>query len=558
VIGASVAAGFVGSLAAVAAAAAAVESFAPKDGRLPSGTRLAGQPLTGPDAHLATIETIVRRRATELTDRRVAFVVPKTDAKPERTVATASLSELGVSVDVARTLRWLQSVGSPADFIARFEQARLAERGAVDVPLALRFDRARAMALFDTIKEGEDLDPVSARLDVAHHTVLPERPGRYLDGYRAAEEAQALAIALAGGDARTGDLRVELASQSFPARMSTDYVKSLDVTQVIATYETYFSRKGDQARRAKNIEVAAAKLDGLILPPGELVSFNQIVGDRSEENGFEKAWEIFKGEMKEGVGGGTCQVASTFHAAAIFAGIEILERLPHSRPSAYIPIGLDATVVYPVVDMKMRNPHAFPVALHTSVEGNRVRFEILGPRKPAHVSFEREILETLPYTRKVEEDPEVPRNKVVVKQHGIHGFRVKRTREIFLAGGKKRVETSKDYYPPTMEIFKVNPAFDQAKLPPLPDEVDPEPATDPSSAGATIAAAAAIAPAIPSIGAIPAPAIATAAPATSATPPPVAVAAATPPADFTVVDGPGAHAPTAKQATPDKLLKIRR
>ena len=104
-----------------------------------------------------------------------------------------------------------------------------------------------------------------------------------------------------------------------------------------------------------------------------MVSFNAIVGDRSEENGFQKSWEIFKGEMVEGVGGGTCQVASTFHAAAFFGGLDVLERLPHSRPSAYIPMGLDSTVVYPIVDLKLRNPHPFPVVVHAKTDGNKLR-----------------------------------------------------------------------------------------------------------------------------------------------------------------------------------------
>ena len=119
-----------------------------------------------------------------------------------------------------------------------------------------------------------------------------------------------------------------------------------------------------------NIDAAASKLDGLVLEPGELFSFNAVVGDRSEENGFQKSWEINKGEMVEGVGGGTCQVASTFYAAAFFSGLDVLERLPHSRPSAYIPMGLDSTVVYPAVDLKVRNPHSFPVVVHAKTIGH--------------------------------------------------------------------------------------------------------------------------------------------------------------------------------------------
>src|SRR5690606_24218887 len=95
----------------------------------------------------------------------------------------------------------------------------------------------------------------------------------------------------------------------------------------------------------------------------------------------------------------------TLYAASFFGGLEVLERLPHSRPSAYIPMGLDATVVYPAVDLKIRNPYPFPVVVHAKTIGNKLRVELLGKAKPVRVRFEREVLATIPYKRKIEEDP---------------------------------------------------------------------------------------------------------------------------------------------------------
>lgn len=117
-------------------------------------------------------------------------------------------------------------------------------------------------------------------------------------------------------------------------------------------------------------------------------------------------------------------MASTLYAAAFFSGLDVLERLPHSRPSAYIPMGLDATVVYPDVDSKLRNPYAFPVAVHAKVDGNHLKVELLGASRPARrVQFTREILEALPYDRKVEEDAKLRGSFVRVKQHGLPGTR---------------------------------------------------------------------------------------------------------------------------------------
>jgi vancomycin resistance protein YoaR len=297
---------------------------------------------------------------------------------------------------------------------------------------------------------------------------------------------------------------------------------------MLAEYETYFSRAGDQARRGKNIDVAASKIDGLVLSPGELVSFNDVVGERSEDNGFARSWEIYKGEMVEGVGGGTCQVASTFHAALFFGGLDVVERLPHSRPSAYIPMGLDATVVYPIVDLKVRNPYDFAVVVHASVVGNKLKMQVVGADKPAKVGFQRELVDTFPYKRKIVEEPKLRGSqRIVLKQHGIRGYKIKRTRWLAYRDGTTHKETNTDLYPSTTEIYEVPPSFDVSLLPPLPDDAKDE------GEGS--------APPIPSPG-----------------PAPVACTENCAQPALDVVEGPGAHAPTEAQANPPKTLMLVR
>ncbi|MEO8878433.1 MAG: VanW family protein, partial [Polyangiaceae bacterium] len=223
---------------------------------------------------------------------------------------------------------------------------------------------------------------------------------------------------------------------------------------------------------------------------------------------------------------GTCQVASTLHAAAFFGGLDIVERLPHSRPSAYIPMGLDATVVYPVVDMKLRNPFPFPVVVHAVSEGPKLHIEIRGEKKLAHVTFSRELKKVLPFDRKIEEKAGMPREHVLVKQHGVAGFKIERKRILAFSDGRKREEKENDTYPPTSEVFEVAPGFDTTMLPPLPDQADPD------------ASALAATPSSPT------------APAT--TPPNVLAS------NVVMQDAPGAHPPTAAQLSPEPTVTIKR
>jgi len=489
------------------------------------GVRIDGVPAGGDDDPAA----LVKAQTAALLARRVTVKV-EGEAPFEKT-----LGELGVKVDEDAVARRARAAGKSGDLVTRYEEAKRARDGAIDVPLLPEVDHEVLLAVLAPIKELHDAPAVSARLDLESRGVTAERPGRYLD-----VDGAELAVLRA---ARTPDTKeVAVPDAHVAPRITGDFVRALDVHEIVGQFETWFSRTGDQKRRGQNIDVGAGKLDGVVLSPGELVSFNGIVGDRSEENGFQRSWEIFKGEMVEGVGGGTCQVASTFHAAAFFGGLEILERLPHSRPSAYIPMGLDSTVVWPAVDLKLRNPYDFPVVVHAKTDGNKLTVQLLGAKRPAKVTFARDVIKTKPYGRKVEEDARLRGNKVVVKQHGIRGYQIERIRTIRYADGTSKVEKTKDNYPPTTEIYEVPVGFDVAQLPPLPEDTGDD--DDTSNAQAAT------------------PATNTSTTTNTGTPATATGASATPVACtgdcVQMVDAPGAHAPTTDQAKPKKSLTLSR
>jgi vancomycin resistance protein YoaR len=502
--------------------------YLPDSPTLP-GLRVGGAPTFGGEP-----EPVVKAQAEALLGRRVRVRVD--DAKDPAFETT--LGALGVRVDEAAIAAAARAVGRSGDPLGRLETTIAAREGRVDLPLLPTVDEEVAFAALADLKEKTDAPPASARLDLDRHDVIPERDGRYLD-----LDGAVAAILRVARDGTADEIVLPVAT--FKPRVRAEWVKTIDVHVVLAQFETYFSRHGDQARRAQNIENGARKLDGLVLSPHELVSFNAVVGDRSEENGFQKSWEIYKGEMVEGVGGGTCQVASTLHAAAFFGGLEVLERLPHSRPSAYIPMGLDSTVVYPAVDLKLRNPFDFPVVLHAKVDGQKLTMQLLGAKKPAKVTFERELVKTMPYGRKIEEDRTLYGNKVLVKQHGIRGYRIERIRTIFFEDGTKKVERSKDLYPPTTEIYKVPVGFDESLLPPLPAPADDEdgsvaPGSGDAHAGPPDQTNPAVATGVACAGECPRP------------------SADGAQSSLTFVDAPGAHAPTVDQAKPKKTLKLVR
>jgi vancomycin resistance protein YoaR len=507
------------------------------DGICP-GVRIGGRTLEAkadPDAMLGEWARQMSARVVEVT----------VEGAPDAT-RTLTLGELGVVLDVGRTASLVHAVGHRGSHGARFADARRASRGEVDVPLVVNVDDEAVHAALMPLKDETDQEPIPARLDLAHGGIVADVPGRFLDLDAAIEKIRAAAV--------SGAATIDLERVDAPPRISREFLLGVDSHELLARFQTGFSRHGDQELRAHNIETAASRLDGVVLLPHELFSFNTVVGPRTVENGFSKGWEIWKGEMVEGIGGGTCQAASTLHAAAFLSGLDIIERLPHSRPSAYITMGLDATVVYPVVDLKIRNPYAFPIVIHSYVEGNVVVFEMLGREKPARVTFGREVLATRPYTRKVEEKPGVPLDRIIRKQHGIRGYKIKRTRTIAYRDGTAKKESNVDIYWPTIELYQVAPGTD-------PDGKLPPPGVDLDESGTSGWAAPSLLPPPGPVAAV-APsslpgAIAAAGVGAVGTAPPCAGDCTPPPVDGRpkIIEAPGVHAPRAEQVhAPTKIV----
>ena len=259
-----------------------------------------------------------------------------------------------------------------------------------------------------------DRAPSDARLDLEHHAIAKEKPGyllRVYDSMVAVEYA-----------ARSGAARVELAAGLSWPKVKSEDLKDIDISTVLGYWETHYSAIGPDTDRTYNLKVGADKLNGHILKPHEVFSFNEVVGDRTEKEGYRVAPVIQGGEFIDGLAGGMCRIASTLHAAAFFAGLDIVSSTPHSRPSAYIPMGLDSTVVYPSIDLKLKNPYDFPVVMHYQVNQGAVKVELLGKERPYRVVFEREIKAETPFGTDTRADPDAPAGQRYTLQEGFPGY----------------------------------------------------------------------------------------------------------------------------------------
>ena len=126
---------------------------------------------------------------------------------------------------------------------------------------------------------------------------------------------------------------------------------------------------GSLAARTVNVRLAATALDGAIIEPGEVLSFNQRVGPRTVGRGYQPAPVILHETRQVQTGGGVCQVASTVFIAGLLSGLGVSERWRHSSPVDYIALGEDATIAWGAKDLKLRNDTGQRLRLRVSVIG---------------------------------------------------------------------------------------------------------------------------------------------------------------------------------------------
>ena len=150
--------------------------------------------------------------------------------------------------------------------------------------------------------------------------------------------------------------------------------------------------------RKNNVKKALESFNGLVVESGQTVSFNEVTGARTEENGYKNAHIIYGGVYVDGVGGGVCQASTTLYNALLLAGIQIDEVYHHSLPASYVPLSFDAMVSGNACDLVFTNNLVKPIYIRTLADEERVTVEIYGENMGG-VSIVRraELVKVLPH-----------------------------------------------------------------------------------------------------------------------------------------------------------------
>ncbi len=179
----------------------------------------------------------------------------------------------------------------------------------------------------------------------------------------------------------------------FPIRVLAEGKNNPYGWEKLASYTTYYAK--EDRGRCENIAIAASLIDGVTMQAYGEFSFNATVGKRTQEAGFQQAKIILNGEYVSGVGGGVCQVSTTLYNAALKSGLEVTEYHPHSLRVAYIPPSRDA-MVSTGSDLKLFNPHAFPVFLSAQIFEGGIRVAFFGKNEGYRYEIISNVLGEIP------------------------------------------------------------------------------------------------------------------------------------------------------------------
>ena len=268
-----------------------------------------------------------------------------------------------------------------------------------------------------------------------------------------------------------GSHTIDLVLEETPPAV-TDAVSAakLGITELVHAETSYFY--GSSASRMQNIETAASRFHGILVPPGATFSMAEILGDVSLDNGYAEALIIYGDRTIKGVGGGVCQVSTTLFRTVFFSGFPVLERHSHAYRVTYYELtangsvnqrlaGLDATVFVPVVDFKFQNdtPHWLLMETYINIPARTLTWKFYSTSDGRTVDWDSTGLQNVedPPEPLYQENPELDKGEIEQIDWAVEGADVTVFRTVTRDGQTYLEDTFSTHYVPWRAIYEYGP-----------------------------------------------------------------------------------------------------
>lgn len=204
-------------------------------------------------------------------------------------------------------------------------------------------------------------------------------------------------------------------------KVTTNNIGSEAFPNLLATYSSSFN--AGNTNRTTNIKLASNKINGTVLMPGDVFSYNKTVGQRTAAAGFKSAGVYSGGQVTTGIGGGICQVSSTLYNSVLLSNLDIVERCNHGFNPGYVPAGRDATVSWGGPDFKFKNTRNYPIKIVSTVSGGTITTKIFGVKEANEyeVEIQSYITSYIPYKTIEQKDSSLNVGQTKVIESGSNG-----------------------------------------------------------------------------------------------------------------------------------------
>lgn len=298
-------------------------------------------------------------------------------------------SELGIHFSDMSVVQEAMDVGRSGNLIKRYKDNKDLENGDKVIQLQLEVDPDAVTAVIEEkadVLNQEAVDNTLVREDGEFRIIKGEQ------GIEVDVEESIIAIEdyiSAGWDGT--DAEIEIVAEIVEPRGSEEELSQ--ITDLLGSYTTNYNDSG--SNRCTNISVAASKINGTVLYPGEEFSVAATIGPLDGANGYQLAGAYENGQTVESYGGGVCQVSSTLYNAVILAELEVTERSNHSMIVSYVKPSMDAAIAGDYKDLKFVNNLDLPIYIEGYTVGKNVYFNIFGHEtRPENrvVTYESEVI----------------------------------------------------------------------------------------------------------------------------------------------------------------------
>ena len=316
-----------------------------------------------------TMEEAKQKLEVLNTERVAAMAVRLSYAGREWTI---SPEQMGVALDIDDKLEQAWNLGREGNIFARQKEIGQLKKEGAELTTVLSYDLDMVRSRLAEVKEAVDVPAVDA-------TIIFD-PSKE-EKFKITQESNGRSVDL---DTLLKQVKTQLDnSYTTPIEIKPDVVapsllaENLEkATKRISRTTTELGHSSDA--RIHNIKTALSFFNGMVVQPGQEVSFNQVTGPRGLEQGYQNAGVIQDDEIIDGPGGGVCQVSTTLYQAVVKANLEIVRSNKHSLPVSYVDAGTDAAVAYDYKDLIFKNNTDYPIFIEGRVSGSTVVVSVYG------------------------------------------------------------------------------------------------------------------------------------------------------------------------------------